>query len=116
SCRERRRTRKPWSLRMARLPYLDQSGLKPEHKDLLNRPINLFRGLVHSPDFARTWSGAGGYTRHKRRLARAPLAGGRGPTPPKEPARPAAARAGDPAGRLSRALALRIFPPRQDRP
>jgi alkylhydroperoxidase family enzyme len=53
---------------MARLPYFDQSDLRPEHKDLLNRPINLFRALVHSPDFARTWSAVGGYIRHTSRL------------------------------------------------
>jgi alkylhydroperoxidase family enzyme len=53
---------------MARLPYLDQSDLAPEHKDLLARNINLFRALVHSPDFARTWSAVSGYIRHKSRL------------------------------------------------
>ena len=34
---------------MARLPYLTQSDLAPEHKDLLKRDITLHRQLVHSP-------------------------------------------------------------------
>lgn len=53
---------------MARVPYLDRTDLKLEHQDLLNRPINLFRALAHSPDFARTWSAVGGYIRHKSKL------------------------------------------------
>ncbi len=53
---------------VARLPYLDQADLAPEHRDLLDRPINLFRALAHSPDFARTWSALGGYIRHQSRL------------------------------------------------
>lgn len=50
---------------MARLPYLDQSDLKPEFQDLLSRPINLYRTLVHSPDCLRAFSGLGYFIRRK---------------------------------------------------
>ena len=53
---------------MARLPYFDRADLKPEHQDLLNRPINLFRALVNSPEAARGWSTVGGYIRHQSKL------------------------------------------------
>jgi len=53
---------------VARLPYLDKPSLKPEHQDLLNRNINLFRLLVHSPDAARALQGMGAFIRFKSRL------------------------------------------------
>jgi alkylhydroperoxidase family enzyme len=53
---------------MARLPYFDRSDLPPEHQDLLNRPINLFRALVNSPNAARGWSTVGHYIRHGSKL------------------------------------------------
>ncbi len=53
---------------MARVPYLDRADLAPEHQDLLNRPINLFRALVHSPGAARGWSAVGHYIRHGSKL------------------------------------------------
>ena len=53
---------------MARVPYLDPSDLAPEHRDLLKRPINLFRALVHSPGAARSWSAIGNYIRHGSKL------------------------------------------------
>jgi alkylhydroperoxidase family enzyme len=53
---------------MARLPYLNQSDLAPEHKDLLARNINLFRALAHSPNGARAFHGLGGYIRNKSPL------------------------------------------------
>jgi alkylhydroperoxidase family enzyme len=53
---------------MARVPYLDQSDLAPEHKDLLARNINLFRAMVHSPNGARAFHGLGEFIRHKSRL------------------------------------------------
>ena len=53
---------------MARLPYLDRSDLAPEHQNLLDRPINLFRALVHSPDGARGWSAIGHYIRFGSKL------------------------------------------------
>src|ERR1700740_2909346 len=53
---------------MARVPYFDRAELPPEHQDLLNRPINLFRALVNSPGAARGWSGIGHYIRHGSKL------------------------------------------------
>jgi alkylhydroperoxidase family enzyme len=53
---------------MARVPYFDRTDLPPEHQDLLNRPINLFRALVNSPGAARGWSGIGHYIRHGSKL------------------------------------------------
>jgi alkylhydroperoxidase family enzyme len=53
---------------MARVPYFDRSDLAPEHQDLLNRPINLFRALVNSPDGARGWSAVGHYIRFGSKL------------------------------------------------
>jgi alkylhydroperoxidase family enzyme len=53
---------------MARVPYLDQSDLAPEHRDLLARNINLFRAMVHSPHGARAFHGLGEFIRHKSRL------------------------------------------------
>ena len=73
---------------MARLPYLEKSDLKPEDQDLLKREITLHKALVNSPGAARAFSGLGQYI------------------PARRQARPAAARAGDPAGRLAGALAL----------
>jgi hypothetical protein len=34
---------------MARLPYLDESNLSPQERDLLERNINLVRLLARSP-------------------------------------------------------------------
>jgi len=53
---------------MARIPYFDRADLPPEHQDLLNRPINLFRALVNSPGAARGWSEIGHYIRHGSKL------------------------------------------------
>src|ERR1700749_1086644 len=53
---------------MARVPYFDRADLAPEHQDLLNRPINLFRALVNSPGAARGWSGVGHYICHGSKL------------------------------------------------
>jgi alkylhydroperoxidase family enzyme len=53
---------------MARLPYLDQSDLAPEHQDLLKRNINLVRALAHSPNGTRAFSGLATFIRHKSRL------------------------------------------------
>ncbi len=49
---------------MARLKYLDQADLAPEHQDLLKRNINLHRILTHSPGAARAFGVLGGYIRH----------------------------------------------------
>ena len=53
---------------MARVPYLDQSDLPAEHRDLLARNINLFRAMVHSPNGARAFHGLGEFIRHQSRL------------------------------------------------
>lgn len=49
---------------MARLPYLDVGDVAPENRDLLKRPISLFRQLIHSPNALRAFHGLGGYIRH----------------------------------------------------
>ena len=48
---------------MARLPYLDQEDLAEEDRELLARPANLFRLLVHSPDAYRRFGALGGWIR-----------------------------------------------------
>ena len=53
---------------MARLPYLDVGDLAEKDRDLLKRPINLFRQLVNSPGGARAFSVLGGYIRHQSTL------------------------------------------------
>ena len=53
---------------MARVPYLNQSDLAAEHKDLLTRNINLFRAMAHSPNGARAFHGLGEFIRHQSRL------------------------------------------------
>jgi NAD(P)-dependent dehydrogenase (short-subunit alcohol dehydrogenase family)/alkylhydroperoxidase family enzyme len=53
---------------MARLPYLDQSDLEPQHRDLLARNISLYRQLVHSPDALRAFQGLGQYIRFGSKL------------------------------------------------
>jgi alkylhydroperoxidase family enzyme len=49
---------------MARLPYLDPDDLPAEHRDLLDRNINLMRALTHSPDCTRAFKGLAMYIRH----------------------------------------------------
>src|SRR5262249_7629013 len=53
---------------MTRLPYLDQSDLAPEFKDLLARNINLMRALAHNPRAARASNPVGRYIRHESAL------------------------------------------------
>jgi alkylhydroperoxidase family enzyme len=48
---------------MARLSYLNQDDLAEEHRRLLERPANLFRALVHSPEAFRNFSRLGGWIR-----------------------------------------------------
>jgi alkylhydroperoxidase family enzyme len=55
-------------LRMARVPELAPDDLAPEDRDLLSRPIALFKALVNSPNCARAFSGLGGFIRNKSRL------------------------------------------------
>ena len=53
---------------MARVPYLELSDLAPEDRDLLSRPISLFKALVKSPKAARAFSELGGYIRYGSKL------------------------------------------------
>ena len=53
---------------MARVPYLDRDDLAPEHRDLLDRNINLFRALVHSPNAARAFGVVGHFIRFESKL------------------------------------------------
>jgi alkylhydroperoxidase family enzyme len=40
---------------MARVPYINQSELPAEYRDLLTRPANVFRALANSPDLLRSY-------------------------------------------------------------
>ncbi len=53
---------------MGRLAYLDPEDLPAEQRDLLTRPINLYRELAHSPGALRATSGLGGYIRHHSKI------------------------------------------------
>jgi alkylhydroperoxidase family enzyme len=53
---------------MARLPYLTQSDLAPEHKDLLKRDIALYRQLVHSPNGFKAFHALGHFIRYGSKL------------------------------------------------
>lgn len=53
---------------MARVPYLEQSDLPPEHRDLLARPIALNRAMANNPEASRAMSGLAMYIRNKSKL------------------------------------------------
>jgi alkylhydroperoxidase family enzyme len=53
---------------MARLPYLDESDVLPEHQDLLARNLNLYRLLAHSPRAARSLNTLARFIRDGSRL------------------------------------------------
>ena len=53
---------------MARVPYLEQSDLPPEHRDILARPIALHKALANNPDAARAMNGFAMYIRNKSKL------------------------------------------------
>jgi len=53
---------------MARVPYIDADALPEEAKDLLKRPINLHRALVHTQAGARAFGGIGSWIRFKAKL------------------------------------------------
>jgi len=53
---------------MARLPFLEREDLAEEHRKLLDRNINLFKVMTHSPGGARAFSTLGGYIRNKSTL------------------------------------------------
>lgn len=48
---------------MARLPYLEKSQVAPEHQDLMDRDIALYKQLIHSPGAMRAFRTLGGYIR-----------------------------------------------------
>lgn len=50
---------------MARLPYIDADDLAENDRDLLSRPINLYRQLANSPDALRHFQPFGQWTRHR---------------------------------------------------
>jgi alkylhydroperoxidase family enzyme len=53
---------------MARLRYLDKKDLAPENQDLLDRPINLNRVLVNSPNCRRAGLAIANFIRHTSKL------------------------------------------------
>ena len=53
---------------MARVPYLQQSDLPPEHQDILARPIALNRAMANSPNAAKAMTGLAMYIRHHSKL------------------------------------------------
>ena len=53
---------------MARIPLLEREDLAPEHRDVLERSINLNKALAHSPEGARAFSALGGWIRWQCKL------------------------------------------------
>ncbi len=53
---------------MARVPYLNQDDLEPDDRVLLERPVNIFRALVHSPKGARAFARHGSYLLGRSKL------------------------------------------------
>ena len=53
---------------MARVPYLTQDDLEPDDRVLLDRPVNIFRALVHSPKGARAFARHGSYLLGRSKL------------------------------------------------
>ncbi|HTC11524.1 MAG TPA: carboxymuconolactone decarboxylase family protein [Acetobacteraceae bacterium] len=53
---------------MARVPYLEPADLTEADRDLLKRPITLFKALVNSPKAARAFHGLGDYIRYGSKL------------------------------------------------
>ena len=49
---------------MARIPYLEVEDLDEADRDLLKRPITLYKALVNSPGMARAWGGLGQHIRY----------------------------------------------------
>ena len=53
---------------MARLPYLNKEDLAPADQEILNRNINLYRVMAHSPKAQRVQSAMGRYIRFDSKL------------------------------------------------
>ncbi len=53
---------------MARLPYRDAADLAPQDRDLLVRPVNIYRAMVNAPGITRAFLGLANQIRHESRL------------------------------------------------
>ena len=53
---------------MARVPYLNRDDLEPDDHVLLDRPVNIFRAMVHSPNGARAFARHGSYLLSRSKL------------------------------------------------
>lgn len=53
---------------MARVPYLEKKDLAPEHKELLDRDINLYKALIHSPGMFKAFREIGVHIRFGSKL------------------------------------------------
>jgi alkylhydroperoxidase family enzyme len=53
---------------MARLPYVDAAALPPDQRDLLVRPIHLYRAMVNAPGLTRAFLGLANQIRHSSTL------------------------------------------------
>ena len=53
---------------MARLPYLERSDLEEADREILDRDINLYKILAHSPNAARAFQGLGRFIRYGSKL------------------------------------------------
>ena len=53
---------------MARIPYLNESDLSAENRDLLTSAINLSSAMVHSPNMARSFGVIANFIRSRSRL------------------------------------------------
>jgi alkylhydroperoxidase family enzyme len=49
---------------MARLPYVDPAALPADQRDLLVRPIHLYRAMVNAPGITRAFLGLANQIRH----------------------------------------------------
>ena len=53
---------------MARLPYVDPAALPADQRDLLVRPIHLYRAMVNAPGITRAFLGLANQIRHASKL------------------------------------------------
>jgi alkylhydroperoxidase family enzyme len=53
---------------LARLPYRDAADLAPEDRDLLVRPVNIYRAMVNAPGITRAFLGLANQIRHESKL------------------------------------------------
>ena len=55
-------------LAVARVPLLDEDDLDPADRDVLERPINLYRAAAHAPELARRYRELGRWFRYEGAL------------------------------------------------